>query len=42
MKTVKIHDIEISNKHPFTLIAGPCQIENQAHAEQIAGAIKEV
>jgi 2-dehydro-3-deoxyphosphooctonate aldolase (KDO 8-P synthase) len=42
MKTVKIHDIDISNKSPFTLIAGPCQIESHGHAEQTAGIIKEV
>jgi 2-dehydro-3-deoxyphosphooctonate aldolase (KDO 8-P synthase) len=42
MKTIEIHNLEISNKSPFTLIAGPCQIESQDHAEQMAGSIKEV
>jgi 2-dehydro-3-deoxyphosphooctonate aldolase (KDO 8-P synthase) len=42
MKTIEIHNLKISNKDPFTLIAGPCQIESQDHAEQMAGAIKEV
>jgi 2-dehydro-3-deoxyphosphooctonate aldolase (KDO 8-P synthase) len=42
MKTIEIHNLEISNKNPFTLIAGPCQIESHDHAEHMAGSIKEV
>ena len=32
MKTVKIQNIEVSNNNPFTLIAGPCQMESRDHA----------
>lgn len=42
MRTFNINHISISNKNPFVLIAGPCQIESQDHAEQTAGAIKEI
>ena len=42
MKKVLLNNIQISNKDPFVLIAGPCQIESQSHAEQIAGSIKEI
>lgn len=31
-KTVKIKNLEIGNNLPFTLIAGPCQIESRDHA----------
>jgi 2-dehydro-3-deoxyphosphooctonate aldolase (KDO 8-P synthase) len=44
MKTQKIilNKTQISNNDPFVLIAGPCQIESQSHAEQVAGSIKEI
>ncbi len=44
MKTQKIilNKTQISNDDPFVLIAGPCQIESQSHAEQVAGSIKEI
>jgi 2-dehydro-3-deoxyphosphooctonate aldolase (KDO 8-P synthase) len=44
MKTQKIilNKTQISNDDPFVLIAGPCQIESQTHAEQIAGTVKEI
>jgi 2-dehydro-3-deoxyphosphooctonate aldolase (KDO 8-P synthase) len=42
MHTFNISNITIGNEHPIVLIAGPCQIESQTHAEQTAGAIKEV
>ncbi len=32
MKAVKIQNIEVSNNNPFTLIAGPCQMESRDHA----------
>lgn len=35
-KTVRIGDIEVSNANPFTLIAGPCQIESLDHCLMIA------
>jgi 2-dehydro-3-deoxyphosphooctonate aldolase (KDO 8-P synthase) len=33
MRTFNINSLAISNDLPFVLIAGPCQIESQAHAE---------
>ncbi|MCT4556915.1 MAG: 3-deoxy-8-phosphooctulonate synthase [Pelagimonas sp.] len=39
MKTVTVRDIEISNAKPFTLIAGPCQIETLDHARMMADKI---
>ena len=27
---------------PFTLIAGPCQLENEKHAIDVAGKLKEI
>jgi 2-dehydro-3-deoxyphosphooctonate aldolase (KDO 8-P synthase) len=34
MRTFNINSLAISNDLPFVLIAGPCQIENQDHAEE--------
>lgn len=44
MKAEKIllNKFEISNCSPLALIAGPCQIESQDHAEHIAGTVKEI
>ncbi len=42
MRTFNINNIAIGNDHPFVLIAGPCQIESQDHAEHTAGSIKEI
>lgn len=42
MRTFNINKIEVSNKNKIFLIAGPCQIESQEHAEQTAGRIKEI
>ena len=33
MRTFNINSLAISNNLPFVLIAGPCQIESQDHAE---------
>lgn len=41
-RTVAVDGIEIANDRPFTLIAGPCQLESRAHALECAGAIKEI
>ena len=30
-KRIKINNFYISNNHPFTLIAGPCVLENKKH-----------
>ncbi len=42
MRTFSINRIIASNDNKFFLIAGPCQIESQDHAEQTAGRIKEI
>jgi 2-dehydro-3-deoxyphosphooctonate aldolase (KDO 8-P synthase) len=42
MKTVRIGALEVGNALPFTLIAGPCQIESEAHAMEIAGVLHEI
>ena len=39
MKTVGIGDLRVGNDLPFTLIAGPCQIESAEHAGEVAGAL---
>ena len=41
-KTVKCGKLNISNKGPFTLIAGPCQLENEKHALTIANDLKKL
>jgi 2-dehydro-3-deoxyphosphooctonate aldolase (KDO 8-P synthase) len=42
MRTFNINNISIGNHLPLVLIAGPCQIESQDHAEQTAGRIQEI
>ncbi len=42
MKTVKIQNIEIANDKPFTLIAGPCQMESREHAFEMCGSLVEI
>ena len=39
---VKCNQIEISNSNRFCLIAGPCQLETEQHAIDIAGKIQEI
>lgn len=39
---VIINNLHIGPGNPLTLIAGPCQIESQNHAEQTAGQINEI
>lgn len=41
-KTVQIGDLTIANDRPFTLIAGPCQMESREHALETAAAIVEM
>lgn len=41
-KTIKLDSIEISNENPFTLIAGPCQLESKDHAFEMCGALKQL
>lgn len=39
---ININKLHIGLGNPLALIAGPCQIEGQTHAEQTAGTIKEI
>jgi 2-dehydro-3-deoxyphosphooctonate aldolase (KDO 8-P synthase) len=41
-KLVKCGKLNISNSNPFTLIAGPCQLENEKHAVDVASKLKEI
>ena len=41
-KIVKCGKFNISNSSPFTLIAGPCQLENEKHAIDVASKLKEI
>ena len=41
-KSVKCGKLNISNTGPFTLIAGPCQLENEKHALDIAKELKKI
>ena len=41
-KIVKCGNLSISNNSPFTLIAGPCQLENEKHAISVAEKLKEI
>ncbi len=41
MKTVDIGALRIANDAPLTLIAGPCQLESDDHAQMIAGTMAE-
>ncbi len=41
-KTVKCGKLNISNSSSFTLIAGPCQLENEEHALNMASKLKDI
>jgi 2-dehydro-3-deoxyphosphooctonate aldolase (KDO 8-P synthase) len=41
-RIVRVGEIEIGNDRPFTLIAGPCQIESRTHALEVAHALREI
>jgi 2-dehydro-3-deoxyphosphooctonate aldolase (KDO 8-P synthase) len=41
-RVVQVGRIAIANHLPFTLIAGPCQIESRAHALEVAAALREL
>ncbi|WP_186393452.1 MULTISPECIES: 3-deoxy-8-phosphooctulonate synthase [unclassified Pannonibacter] len=41
-KEVVVGNVTFSNDAPFSLIAGPCQMESRAHALEIAAAVKEI
>jgi len=40
--SVKCGKLIISNTGPFTLIAGPCQLENEKHALEVANELKKI
>lgn len=41
MKTINLGTLAIGNDQPLTVIAGPCQLESETHAQMIAGVMKE-
>ena len=41
-KSVKCGKLNISNTSPFTLIAGPCQLESEKHALEVATELKNI
>ena len=41
-KEVNCNGIKISNNNKITLISGPCQLETEQHAMDMAGKIKEI
>jgi 2-dehydro-3-deoxyphosphooctonate aldolase (KDO 8-P synthase) len=41
-KVIKCGNLSISNSKRFTLIAGPCQLENEKHALDIAEKLKDI
>ena len=41
MKHVDVAGLKIGNDLPLTVIAGPCQLESETHAQMIAGKMKE-
>ncbi|HEX2943729.1 MAG TPA: 3-deoxy-8-phosphooctulonate synthase [Rhodopila sp.] len=41
-RIVRIGKIEVGNNRPFTLIAGPCQIESRSHALEVAQVLRDV
>ena len=42
MKSFNVNKIVAGNENKFFLIAGPCQIESDDHAQMLAGSIKEI
>ena len=42
MISLKIHNFEISNNKTFTLITGPCVIENRNHTIKMIGLIDRI
>jgi 2-dehydro-3-deoxyphosphooctonate aldolase (KDO 8-P synthase) len=39
---IKCTNFEIANDKPFTLIAGPCQLESEAHAIKMSNELKKI
>lgn len=42
MRLIQIQNIKIANNLPFTLIAGPCQVESLDHSLMMASSIKKI
>ena len=42
MKTIQINRMIIGGNNPLVLIAGPCQIESEMHAQHIVGSILDI
>ena len=41
-RTVNVGSVSFNNSTPFSLIAGPCQLESRDHALECAAAVKEI
>lgn len=41
-RRVRVGGLEIGNELPFTLIAGPCQLESRQHALEMSHALSEI
>lgn len=41
-RTVNVGSVSFNNSAPFSLIAGPCQLESRDHALECAAAVKEI
>ncbi|WP_339636764.1 3-deoxy-8-phosphooctulonate synthase [uncultured Sulfitobacter sp.] len=41
MTQLRIGNLTVGNDRPLTVIAGPCQLESEDHAQMIAGILKE-
>lgn len=42
MTNVTVGDITFSNRSPFVFIAGPCQLESESHALEVATALQKI
>ncbi len=42
MKNITVGNLSIANDKPFTLIAGPCQMESRDHAMMVAETLKKM
>jgi len=42
MRTFNINKLTIGGDNPLIIIAGPCQIESQSHAEEMVESIKQI
>ncbi len=41
-KIIEVDQLKIGNNQPFTLIAGPCQMESKEHAFEMCDALKQL